>query len=576
MQGIVIFGGGTPTGDFGNSEVQTASSGSVGLSNSGETIEVKDGSSNTLIYYEYGGASDQSETRSPDLTGDFADHSSADTDDASLFSPGTRIDGSTFQPTVEISGNAGWRMLSLPVEDGTVEDISDDTAVQGVTGGDNAGETSNFYINTASDGSAQNGYMVPTNVTTPWGDGRGFILYFYDNTTAGSSELPITLEAFGTEPSGDVSVTVSNSWALLGNPFNSNFELDELTGNDSGQGVNNGLKSPVSVWDDGAGTDESGSWITANFGSGNNEILSTWQGFFIERNSSSTTEITFPEAGKTSTTSTVASFSKENSDQFREVELLLEAPGNLSDRSNKLYFTNKAVEGRDAFDGGKLTPLNGSPYLSFVNNFGSGDELYVQDSRPVQPERDQVYELALADAGLSGTYTLSWPEMKNIPSDWTFTLTDFETGETVNMIPGESYEFTVEAKQKAPHASVLNLTAVEAAPEEVSARFGIRMSSSVTTSNERGTTPEQFSLEQNYPNPFNPATNIQYSIAETCFVKLTVYNVMGQRVATIVNETKSAGTYRASWDASNMASGIYHYRLQAGNQVFTKQMTLIK
>ncbi|NBC03241.1 MAG: T9SS type A sorting domain-containing protein, partial [Bacteroidetes bacterium] len=83
-------------------------------------------------------------------------------------------------------------------------------------------------------------------------------------------------------------------------------------------------------------------------------------------------------------------------------------------------------------------------------------------------------------------------------------------------------------------------------------------------------------LEQNYPNPFNPTTNIKFEIAETSDVTLNVYNVMGQRVATLVNEVKAPGTYEIAWDAQEMASGIYYYRLRAGGVVFNRQMTLIK
>ncbi|MEQ8523240.1 lamin tail domain-containing protein [Gracilimonas sp.] len=481
------------------------------------------------------------------------------------------LDGS-----IEISGNAGWRMLSLPIEDGTVADVSDDAAVQGITGGADTGDDANFYINTASDGTAQNGYTTPTNVTTPWGDGLGFIMYFFDNSSNGSSELPITLDASGTEPSGDVDVTLSDTWTLVGNPFASNFALDQLTGNDSGQGVNDGLISPASFWDDGVATDGSGSWITENFGSANGEVISTWQGFFIQRNSSSTTQLTFPEAGKTSDAATASYFSKEKPQEFREIELLLEAPNNQVDRSGKLYFSDQSAEGRDGFDGGKLTPLNGSPFISFVNDFGKGNELLVQDARSLNPETEQTYELVLSDAGVSGTYTLSWPEMTNIPDDWSFTLTDFETGNTKNMIPGSTYEFDVDAVQKVRATSVLNPAAVEASAEQATPRFGIALSTNTTTGNEPDATPESFALEQNYPNPFNPTTQIQYSVTEAGLVSLTIYNLMGQKVATLVGENKSAGTYRVNWNAANNASGIYYYRLQAGNQVLTRQMTLIK
>ncbi|MEQ9278070.1 MAG: T9SS type A sorting domain-containing protein [Balneola sp.] len=86
----------------------------------------------------------------------------------------------------------------------------------------------------------------------------------------------------------------------------------------------------------------------------------------------------------------------------------------------------------------------------------------------------------------------------------------------------------------------------------------------------------EFGLQQNYPNPFNPSTTISYSVAENADVTLNVFNMLGQKVATLVNSTQSEGSYTVTWDASNVASGIYIYRLQAGNKVFTRKMNLIK
>ncbi|MFN1834101.1 lamin tail domain-containing protein [Balneola sp. MJW-20] len=88
---------------------------------------------------------------------------------------------------------------------------------------------------------------------------------------------------------------------------------------------------------------------------------------------------------------------------------------------------------------------------------------------------------------------------------------------------------------------------------------------------------DQFSLSQNYPNPFNPTTNIQFSLATASDVTLTVYNVIGQRVATLLSSQKmSSGTHTVGFDASSLSSGVYFYRLQAGNFVTQKSMTLIK
>jgi S-formylglutathione hydrolase FrmB len=85
----------------------------------------------------------------------------------------------------------------------------------------------------------------------------------------------------------------------------------------------------------------------------------------------------------------------------------------------------------------------------------------------------------------------------------------------------------------------------------------------------------RYELKQNYPNPFNPRTNIQFSIPKTKFVTLKVYNILGEEVATLVSERLSAGSYSYEWDAGNHASGVYMYRLQAGDYVEILKMILI-
>ncbi len=86
----------------------------------------------------------------------------------------------------------------------------------------------------------------------------------------------------------------------------------------------------------------------------------------------------------------------------------------------------------------------------------------------------------------------------------------------------------------------------------------------------------QFSLSQNYPNPFNPSTLISFTIPKESNVKLSVFNVLGEKVATLINEVKSSGTYKINFNGSNLASGIYVYRLEAGGYVSSKKMILIK
>jgi hypothetical protein len=83
-------------------------------------------------------------------------------------------------------------------------------------------------------------------------------------------------------------------------------------------------------------------------------------------------------------------------------------------------------------------------------------------------------------------------------------------------------------------------------------------------------------LEQNYPNPFNPSTSISFTLPSKSFVSLKVFDLLGREVATLVNEQKPAGTYTQKWNAANVSSGIYFYRLQADKFTETKKLVLLK
>ena len=100
-------------------------------------------------------------------------------------------------------------------------------------------------------------------------------------------------------------------------------------------------------------------------------------------------------------------------------------------------------------------------------------------------------------------------------------------------------------------------------------------SGGVTDISDGSQVPVKFKLNQNYPNPFNPTTTIKYLIPEISFITIKMYDVLGNEVATVVNEEKAAGNYEVEFDASKLSSGVYFYQLRAGSFIETKKMVLL-
>lgn len=144
---------------------------------------------------------------------------------------------------------------------------------------------------------------------------------------------------------------------------------------------------------------------------------------------------------------------------------------------------------------------------------------------------------------------------------------------TISGITSVNYSFL------SKEGAQVNVNAVDANPPSsgMISVDGTTYYDGLTTSVEQiSELPNDYTLSQNYPNPFNPSTNIEYSIPEASFVELTVYDVLGNEVATLVNEQHVAGVYRADFSGSNLASGLYIARITAGNFTSSIKMTLMK
>jgi len=119
----------------------------------------------------------------------------------------------------------------------------------------------------------------------------------------------------------------------------------------------------------------------------------------------------------------------------------------------------------------------------------------------------------------------------------------------------------------------------EPIPQEVGSTISVTVT--VTTLTTSLSLPDQFSLSQNYPNPFNSTTIIEYDLPIPTHVTVEIYNMLGQKVRTLVDDNRAAGYYRVEWDGNTesgrtAATGVYLYRIKAGNLVEIKKMILLK
>ncbi|MDR8391799.1 lamin tail domain-containing protein [Aliifodinibius sp. S!AR15-10] len=575
-EAVVVFdGSGAPQGSFGGSVV-VQSTEDLSLNNSGDTITLDSGGGNSTIdMISYGGAgepdaSNESLVRNPDGVGTFTRHTTADTDDNSPFSPGTKIDGSNFTNSVTIEGTAGWRMLSSPVDGMEISDIASATAIQGYPGY-NDGFDENFYV----------GYDDATDTFTKADDingklenGKGFLLYFFNNDQAGSTDLPVTLTApSGSIHTGDVSVSLSDGWNLLGNPFETAVNINDMVVNDGSL-----INKVGQIWDH-----ETGSYITTSTTGGK---VAAWQGFFIEN--SDATSVEFPQSSKTSGTQ----FYKERGDagylaltlrgehHSEEVE--------TTDKAAVLYFHEQATHEQDAYDATKLVPLsNRYALIGFSTGAqggsGLGTELKAQESRPFDFEGELSVDLQMMTKEMEGSFELSW-DKKDLPEEWSFTLIDNVTGDQVDMNTNTSYSFTFTERDKvqttseesAPRRS-LPTAAVLKSKRDQKPRFTLKTSAPDSRRNtESNEIPESVKLNPNYPNPFNPSTTISFELTEQAHVNLNVYTIVGQKVATLVDEVRDVGEHTESWNAADMPSGIYIAQLEVQGKVYIRKMTLIK
>ncbi|RNC83737.1 MAG: T9SS C-terminal target domain-containing protein [Balneola sp.] len=465
-----------------------------------------------------------------------------------------------------ITGDEGFRTLAAPSNGTVFDELLGGFWTQGFTNSDDNTDptpTANVWT---WDQDTQEWASLSDQTTDNLSAGNGFLFYIFsdDNWVEdGDAGFPkyISANQYGGDGSvnsgsvNPVSDLADSDFFFAGNPYFYPIDWDLLT--------KSGLSETVYIYDDANST-----WQTWNGSTGNitDGEIGAFQGFFIEGFGGSGS-LTIEEADITSNS---VSLLKTVDTEPKALKIHAEAGSFSADAW--LSFQQGGELGRDAFDGLSLTPLSSS-YLKLATHASNNEELQI-NALPLDYEQELRVPLDLSGMGAASQAEVTFEGLEQF-EDWTITLEDLETEEVVevNQEPLTLAIRSIQAKEAGTVPASLATPKAKADGH----RFELVLTPVIGVNTQPDPSlPEQITLAQNYPNPFNPGTNILFEVPRAGRVSLEVFNLVGQKVAQLVDEQKPAGRYEVTFDASALSSGVYVYRLTTGGQQLTRKMTLIK
>ena len=510
---------------------------------------------------------------------------------------------------ITLTGTQGWRLLASPVSADSYSPLLSSIWTQGFEGASTTSGSANVFTwQNTSAGNSTAFWQPFTTMNTPMQAGSGVLVYVFEDDNgpeAGNTGFPKTISISGTETIQDKNLTSLlnpnvGGWTLLGNPFSKDILWNGIS--------RSGITGSVYVWDA-----NSSAWRTWNglIGSLTNGQIGAFNGFFVETNAANPT-FTIPQNARIGAND--GFLGKKTETEPIALALQLKSAKGLSNEA-WFMFSEEGKAGKDEGDTYKLAPLSEdwvqlasttplmleSELLLDINNVPLElDEwifpLDVQSARTGEYEIDisayqlpESWRIRLVDVEENKTYSLQEPVRIWLDHQFAAKKHIQEESESVKLKSEAQAE--VSATKAPPAHEIDNPELVQVTAIQTHKKSGFGLAESTTNKNHRyvlqvtrgefselidSEKPKVFELSQNYPNPFNPATNIQYAVPEPSLVRLQVFDVLGREVATLVSGQVEAGYHQVPFDASNLASGMYIYRLQAGNQVFTKKLTLIK
>lgn len=503
-------------------------------------------------------------------------------------------------PQTRITVGECWRTLSsTPITGATYSELLDNIWTQGIPGSDSpppetpSSDSNVLLWNTDTTDNSVSGWTTtgldftdPTkNEIVP---GTGFLVSVFadDDFDGTADDFPKVLTVQGKENNSTVTPPMNgnaNGWTLLGNPYGAPLSWSEVIANNTSN-----TTEVAYVYDRNSGNGptnrNSGSWLSHNGTTGDieNGLIAPFQGYFVQNDNSTSAQIEMQLDDRTSLEFASDGpnewkfYGKSNEEQVQSIRLEVEGEGLLN--STWISFPNDGSFDRIKGDAYELTPF--SEHYALLST-RKGDELFDIGQFPFNEEITIPLNLQTTK---SGKYTIKSTRFDSgVASDLIF----IDTQENVTLPLNEDFEYEFEVRQAAkanPDPLRCGATGQELAAKfkpkkakitSTEDRFIIQHASAVQNP-DGGETPSQIQLNQNYPNPFNPTTQISYQVPQQSDVLLEVYDLTGKLITTLVNETVSSGTHSVTFDAANLSSGVYMYRLQTANRVLSRKLTVIK
>lgn len=493
----------------------------------------------------------------------------------------TAAEESAFMTRIE--GAEGWRGISSPTKNTSFEYLLDNLWVQGVPGSRDPGAEPTILLWDEREGG---GFTYPDNMSNPLESGRGYFVYVSedeDPNRAGVEEEGVSRMLATDEEPHDriVNVPVSATDAdesglidgmegfnLLGNPFGQELSVGAVK--EALQIVNANINAYLYVWNPELGDGNGGFEPLMD-----SDVIAPDQPFWVRYlNDEVNGIVRFDRDNLTINTEQEAY--RPMDDPTGSFELKLGADEWFD--TYEIELREDGEVGEDRLDAYKLLSLN-TGSINLFSTVRSGNRL-VKNVLPNTLEQPVEIPLLFSAADKT-SLSFNWERPDDLPRDWDLMLVDQKMNREVNIRITSSYSFELDDSDfdlgsNSEQEPLLNTQNEPTSGERFS--LAIRPSGSIENTNTEEALPESTRLRPNYPNPFASQTTISFELSEPMEVTLTIWNMIGQKVATLVDsDPMSEGPHEERWDnVSNMPSGMYIARLQAGGEVYTRKMTLIK